>query len=594
MSSSAIKAGGAFIEFFAKDSTKEGFDKVAGRLSSFATYVGAAGASMSAAAGAALGGLGAALLSFSDFAGNISDAANRTGLGTEMLQVLGFEAERTGAKLTDVEAAARTMNKSISAAANGNAAAQKNLAALGLTASQLLAMSPDERFKAIAQGISQIQDPSLRSAMAMSVLGKSASNIMEILMGGAAGINDAARDLQASGLILSQADLDAEGRFGDSWHKFSATLAAAWRLIGASVAPIAADLLEFAQDGVTWLTQLADANRGLVRSFAIGMAVIGGVGMALVTVAGIAFGLSVVIGAIPSIVVGVGAAFSFMAAAVGFLLSPVGLAIAAVTALIALLPMFAYVVDANFFDGAGLQSIISLFQEVWRVGTQTVGGIFDALASGNWELAGQILMAGLNVAFVAGWAAIKTGAVAAASSILQLLTDLFGADLISIVLKGFRAVINGINRAASAVGLESWQISTNGLTSLINDAERGDAAFKKSLDARVNARRRAGEAEVNAARASLDALTNLAAEEKAKRFGPKSEGGTGLGDITADPIRELHQRIAVGATSSAQVARLSSQTPIFDSIKEELSKQTGLLQEVADNTEDLESEGLAD
>lgn len=590
MSTSAIQAGRAFIEFFAQDSTKEGFDKVAGRLSSFATHVGTVGASMSAVAGAALGGLGAALMSFSDFAGNISDASNRTGLGTEMLQVLGFEAERTGGKLSDVEAAARTMNKSISAAASGNASAQKNLAALGLTASQLLAMSPDERFKAIAQGISQIQDPSLRSAAAMTVFGKSANNIMEVLAGGAGGINAATREMQAAGLILSQADLDAEGRFGDAWHKFGATVAAAWRLIGASVAPIAADLLEILQTGVTWLTQLADSNRGLVRSFAIGMAVIAGVGAALMTVAGIAFGLSVVIGAIPTIVAGVGAAFSFMAAAVGFLLSPVGLAIASITALVALLPLFAYVVDANFFDGAGLQLIIDMFSELWRVGTQTVGGIFDALATGNWKLAGQILMAGLNLAFVEGWAAIKTGAMAAASGLLQMLTDVFGSKFIAIILKGFRAVIEAINNAAQAVGLDSLQIETQGLSKLIKDAEQGDEAFKRSLDKRVDDRRKAGEAEVNAAQASLDALTNLAAEEKEKRFGPKGPGGSGgLGSLGPDPVAAIHEQTAAsGAFSAAAAARLNLSRAQFDPIVNEQKKTNQLLEQVVDNTTDLE------
>lgn len=594
MSSSAIRAGKAFLEFFAEDKTKAGFDAVKQRLQSFAGYIGGFGAALTAASGVALGGLGTALMSFSEFAGNISDAANRTGLGTEMLQVLGFEAERTGAKLTDVESAAKTMNKTIGAAANGNAKAQKSLAALGLSSAQLLKLSPDERFTAIAQAISQISDPSLRSAAAMKVFGNSANNIMEILMGGADGIRSATRELQASGLILSQTDLDNEGRFGDAWHKLGATVSAAWRLVGAAVAPIAADLLEILQEWVTWLTQVADSHRGLVRSLAIGAVIIGAVGMALVTVAGIAMGFSVVIGAIPTIVAGVGAAFAFMAAAVGFLLSPVGMAIAAITALVALLPLFAYVVDANFFDGKGLQFIMDMFRAVWRVGTQTVGGIFDALANGNWGLAGQILMAGLNVAFVAGWSALKTGAVAATSSILQLLTNLFGSELIGLVLKGFRAVINAINSAADKVGLDSWKISTDGLTSLINDAARGDAAFKRSLDARVNARRRAGQAEVAAAQAALDALTDVAAQEKAKRFGPKDQGGKGLGGLVADPVRELQQRISMGATNSAQAARLSSQVPVFDSIKDELGKQTSLLQQVADNTEDLESEGLDD
>jgi hypothetical protein len=592
MSVSLIKAGGAFIEFFAQDKTKAGMDKIAGRLRSFSAVVGGIGAGMSAVAGAAMGGFGAALKSFSDFGGGITDSMSRTGMGSDLLQTLSFSAEQAGGNLKDVEGAARTMNKTIAAAAGGNKSAAKNLEALGLSANQLLAMSPDERFKAIADGISKISDPSLKSAAAMKVFGKSATNIMEVLSGGAAGINAAQADLQASGLVLSPDDISNADALGDAWGKLTATMGAAVRLIGAALAPTVTTMITVVQSWVTWITQVMDANRGLIRGIAIAAVVIGGIGTAMVTVAGIAFGLSVVIGAIPAIVAGIGVAFSALAAAVAFFLSPVGLAIAAIVALIALAPAFAYVIDANFFDGKGLKLIISMFSELWRIASATIGGIFNALATGNWGLAANIAFAGLNVAFVTGWQNLKIGVVQFGAWLLKKMSDIFGTELVGKILSGFSAIISLINSGLKRVGLEKYSINDSGLKSLIESAAGGPKEFTDKIDGAVQGAIDAKAAAITDANRALTTLTDVAADEKAKRFAPKAQGGAGIADVVGatKSMQEIKQTMATGASSSAAVARMGFNQPVFEQMVDQQKETNEKLAKIVDNTEDMEPE----
>ena len=54
---------------------------------------------------------------------------------------------------------------------------------LGLSVSDLMAMSPENRFEKIGKTVAGIKDPALRTAMAMDVFGKSGSSLMDFFAG---------------------------------------------------------------------------------------------------------------------------------------------------------------------------------------------------------------------------------------------------------------------------------------------------------------------------------------------------------------------------------------------------------------------------
>lgn len=576
-SGSDIKAGGAFIEIYEK-----GSEKVALRLKALAGVVTAIGAGLSSIGGAALGGFAASLKAFSDAGSAINDSLGRTGLGSDLLQTLAFSAEQAGGSINDVEAATKKLAKTIGAANGGSKTAVKALADIGLTAKQLLAMNPDDRFLAVANGIAAIQDPSLRSAAAMKVLGGSAAKLMEVLAGGAAGINAAQQELAASGLLLSAEDIANADALGDAWGKLTATLARAWQLIGAALAPSVTDLIGTVQEWVTWLAKTVDANREMIRWLAVGAVVVAGLGAVITTLGAAIFTLAVVIAAIPSIIAGITAAFSGLMAVIGAILSPIGLWVAAIIAIAAAIPIAIYMIDQLAFSGAGLKFLGDAFFELWDIVGTTVKGIFDAISTGNWQLAGEIAMAGLNVAFQTGWGWIKIGVIDLMQWLSEMFIDFFGQKLIAIVTGGIKRLIDLINMGSEAMGAGQL-IDGSGFSALSDSARAG--TLKKDMGKVSDELRKNIRQEIAGAKGGMQALAGLAAEERKRRFAPAAQGGRGLPDIP-NVAEEFKQTMSLGATNSAAAIRLGGQTPVFDKLLEAQLDANDILADIAENTED--------
>jgi hypothetical protein len=95
------------------------------------------------------------------------------------------------------------MAKFLDGVRSGSSEAASTLRELGLSASQMLAASPEQQFALFADAIKSIQDPSLRVAAAMNVFGKGAAEIIPLLLEGSAGINAMVREAEDLGVVMS-------------------------------------------------------------------------------------------------------------------------------------------------------------------------------------------------------------------------------------------------------------------------------------------------------------------------------------------------------------------------------------------------------
>ena len=165
---SQVKAGSAYVELTTNNSKlMRGLADAQKRLQSFGAATRMLGTKVFAVgAGIATPILASAKI-FSDVGDQIQKMALRTGVSTEALSTLGFAAEQSGADLVSLEKGLLRMQRTVADAASGNQGAIESLAELGLTASQLSSMTPDEQFKTIAEAIKGIEDPALRTAAAM-------------------------------------------------------------------------------------------------------------------------------------------------------------------------------------------------------------------------------------------------------------------------------------------------------------------------------------------------------------------------------------------------------------------------------------------
>lgn len=103
-----------------------------------------------------------------DTAGNIADLSQAMGISTDAVQDFKLAAEQSGATIDDVGRAIFNLNKGIG---SGRGLAPE-LNAIGLEFDKIQAMSPEDRFRAVAEALSQVTDQATRDAIGQQLLGK--------------------------------------------------------------------------------------------------------------------------------------------------------------------------------------------------------------------------------------------------------------------------------------------------------------------------------------------------------------------------------------------------------------------------------------
>ncbi|NBN87600.1 MAG: hypothetical protein EBV32_00680 [Proteobacteria bacterium] len=258
-SSRAIEAARAFVKIFVDDTPlKRGLTTLTTRLAGAAKGVAGIAASLGTAAvagsiGLIVSGMSAAAASvwrFSEAAAGIDDIAQRTGASAEALSQLRYAAEQSGANLEAVEKGMRKLGDVTTQAANGSKSAAAALASVGLSAEHLLAMSVEDRFLAVAQGISQIQDPAAQASVAMDLLGKSGADLVPMMADGAGGIRALMAEADRLGMTISGEQAAAAAAFDDKWQGLVATLRNASNIIAVAVLPYLSQMIDLVMQ--TW------------------------------------------------------------------------------------------------------------------------------------------------------------------------------------------------------------------------------------------------------------------------------------------------------------------------------------------------------
>ena len=143
------------------------------------------------------------LLGYSD---KMVTVNQRTGVATSSLQVLAYQAKMGG---TDFETLAKNVVKMEVALGKGDGAFQK----LGLSLSQLKAMSPDAAFAKVAQSIGAIEDPMQRASAAVAIFGKAGADMLPLF---AENMEAARQKAEEFGLVLSEDTLRSAESLGDA------------------------------------------------------------------------------------------------------------------------------------------------------------------------------------------------------------------------------------------------------------------------------------------------------------------------------------------------------------------------------------------
>jgi hypothetical protein len=112
-----------------------------------------------------------------DYAGGISDVAARTGIAAGEIAVLQQAFKDAGLGAEQVGTSVAKMQKALVEAAQGGKEQSEALAQIGLSANELLRLSPSEQFEKMGKAIGSLANPAERSAASMKLFGKSGAEL---------------------------------------------------------------------------------------------------------------------------------------------------------------------------------------------------------------------------------------------------------------------------------------------------------------------------------------------------------------------------------------------------------------------------------
>ena len=460
----AIRAGAAYVEAFLDDNRlRRGLSATSKRLKAWGATVGVIGAGLTAFGSTVLAPALAAVSQFASEGSKLSDMAVRTGMSAETLSELGWAADQSGTSLDALGSAVFRMRRRIANASTEGGPAVRALKEIGLAADELTQLPVEEQFMAVVAALGQAPNESRRAQMAFEILGDGAKGLMPLLAQGTEGIEALRNEARALGLTLSTRDAAAASEYGNALARLTRMTKQTTLVIGAAVAPTLTDLMgrvvSITAATVHWINEHRELFLWAVKiaagisAIGFGLIFLGGV----LATAGVALGGMVTLLNVASIIVGA------LAAGLAFLVSPIGLVI---TGLAALAGWFFTATEAG---SAAIDWLIGKFTELRDWTLSVFGGIADALAAGNIQLAAEILWLALQVIWQKGIGLLKTQWAEWKIFFLSLWQDaVFG--LASILANGWAAIQTGWVEGTDFL-LDLWDSTINSMLQLWTGAQ---------------------------------------------------------------------------------------------------------------------------
>jgi hypothetical protein len=400
--------------------------------------------------------------------------AARTNTTAEAISTLGFAATESGADVGALEKGFIGMSKTIRNAERGLSTAKDALDTVGISLEDLEGKSPDEQMKILADGLVGL-DEGKRAAVAMELFGKSGQKLIPMLNAGSAGIEKMQQQARDLNLEISTEDANSAAELTDRMFELVEVLKATAFQIGAAVAPSLITLVTWLSQGLSGLINWVKENRQLVTIFAgvaVGLVVFGLGFMAVGSMVAIAsLAVSAFIGLI-------GLAGSIL----GVVLSPIGLI---AVALVAGVAAWAYYSESG---NAAVNWLMASLGSLWDWTSSVFGGVYDAIAAGEWGLAGEIMWTALQIAWRTGvgwlmgiWTDFKFGMFSAFDSLATGIEGMW-MTTVSAIAKGVLWLVDKINSVSETLtGAKAIALDTDTVRAAL-DATSDVAAKKRNKD----------------------------------------------------------------------------------------------------------------
>ena len=267
---------------------------------------------------AAAGALGGALVKLGydsvKNADELNTLSKQTGLSTDSLQKMQYASELVDVSVEDITGALKKMKPKMT---DSNKTFEKLGVAVKDSNGEL--RSAEDVFYDSIAALSKIQNETERDQVAMELFGKSADQLAGVIDDGGAALKQFGQEAADAGLILDQDTINSLNETNDTIDKMKATVGGTLAQLGATVAQVLGPALEKFAGWLGMITEkLREMNPETMET--------------ILKIVGIAAAIAPVIIIIGKVISGIGAITS----AISFLMSPMGLIVVAIAAVIAI------------------------------------------------------------------------------------------------------------------------------------------------------------------------------------------------------------------------------------------------------------------
>jgi hypothetical protein len=193
--------------------------------------------------------------------GQSTDMAARLGITEDALETLKFAADQAGSSADGMVSALDKMKNSVAEAAQGTGAGAKALQELGLSVTDMMAMSPDEQFAAIADAIQGVSNESDITRLAMDLFGRSGADLIPILKGGSEGLSEYSAKAAELGILLGDSRADAD-EAADAVNRMKLAWGGIVNQIAIAVAPALEAIADALATVFGWFNRLMGRAQG--------------------------------------------------------------------------------------------------------------------------------------------------------------------------------------------------------------------------------------------------------------------------------------------------------------------------------------------
>ncbi len=183
----------------------------------------------SLAAALSVGAIASWVKEATEVAGTFKDLQDSFGATADGLSRIRAGAQLSGTQLADLEGPIGKLVKSLNDADTSGSDAGRALSELGLKASEVKAMAPDQAFIAIAEAMQEVEDGGGKAALATALFGKEGAKLIPVL-------NDVA-EVGSRYTRITQAQIDAADEFDKSMKRLNGSFQDFKVAVGNSVIP---------------------------------------------------------------------------------------------------------------------------------------------------------------------------------------------------------------------------------------------------------------------------------------------------------------------------------------------------------------------